>query len=449
MEKPQAHVLMVPLPVPGHVIPLLELAQCLAKHCIRITFVNTDIIHDRIINSFSGEEKDAFDNRIRLVSVSDGLEPEERSIPGKWTEMVYKLMPRKIEDLIREDGKISCVVYDQGLGGVCEIAKKLGIRTAAFSPAAAALVVLSLNIPKLIEDGIVDHQGTPLKDQPIQLAPAMPIMSPSDFVWNRLQILTVQKQIFNIMIQNNEPTQSADKLICNSTHDLEPGAFAFAPQIIPIGPLLASNRLENSLGHICQPDQSCIEWLDQHPPASVIYVAFGTSTMFNKPQLQELALGLENSKRPFLWVVLRPESLDLLGRVSLTRGRVISWAPQQKVLSHASVACFISHCGWNSTVESVSNGVPIMCWPYFADQFINQSYICDVWKLGLKLEKDTNGIVTCGEITKKIDQLLDDEGGLFKERALDFKGLISSSAREGGSSYKNLKSFISWIKRSD
>ncbi|GFP90402.1 UDP-glycosyltransferase 83a1 [Phtheirospermum japonicum] len=454
MEKPHPHVMMVPLPVQGHVIPLLELAQCLAKHGIRITFVNTDIIHDRIINSLSGEEKDAIDNRIRLVSVSDELKPGERSIPGKLTEMVYKMMPRKIEELIREidfaegeDGKISCVVYDQGLGGVCEIAKKLGVGTAAFSPAAAALVVLSFNIPKLIEDGIVDHQGTPLKHQIIQFAPTMPMISPSDFVWNRLQILAVEKQMFNIMTQNNEPTLSADRLICNSTHDLEPGAFALAPQIIPIGPLLASNRLGHSSGHFWPHDPSCLKWLDHHPPGSVIYIAFGSSTIFNKPQFQELALGLENSNRPFLWVV-RPENRELLDQVSLTRGRVISWAPQQKVLSHASIACFVSHCGWNSTVESVSNGIPIMCWPYFADQFINQSYICDVWKVGLKFEKDNNGIVTCDEITRKINQLLD-EDGMFKERALYFKGLISSGAREGGDSYKNLRSFISWIKGSD
>ncbi|KAI3462888.1 hypothetical protein Pfo_019551 [Paulownia fortunei] len=435
----KTHVMMVPFPMQGHVIPLLELAQCLARHSIRVTFVNTEIIHDRVVNALSGE--DELEGRIRLVSVPDGLESGERYVPGKLTETLYKVMPQKIEELVQEidaseeeEEKITCLVYDQSLGTIQEVAKKMGIRSAAFLPAAAALLVLSFNIPKLIEDGIVDNEGTPLKNEMVQFAPTMPIMSPSDFVWHRVKILTLQKLIFDIMTENNKATKSADWLIGNSIYDLEPGAFTIAPQIVPIGPLLASNGLGNSAGHFWQQDSNCLEWLDQQPPCSVIYVAFGSSTIFKTAQFQELALGLEHTNRPFLWVA-RPDYTSraenqgfpegFLDRVSSTRGRIIGWAPQQKVLSHPSTACFISHCGWNSTVESVSNGVPILCWPYFADQFINQSYICDIWK-------------------KKIDQLLGDD--MFKERALHIKEMIWSSAREGGNSYKNLRNFISWIQ---
>ncbi|KAK6128621.1 hypothetical protein DH2020_037634 [Rehmannia glutinosa] len=447
--------MMVPLPAQGHVIPLLELAQCLAKHGIRITFLNTEIIHDRIVNGSSGEY--ALDDRIRLVSVPDGLKPEERYIPGKLTEAVYKMMPRKIEELVKEievseeeEDKISCVVYDQGLGIIHEVAKKLGIGSAMFSPAAAAVLVLSFNIPKLIEDGIVDDEGTPLNDEAVQFAPTMPIIPPSDFVWNRLQFLPLQKHFFNIMKRNNEPIKYADRLICNSIYDLEPGRSP-SPTDTPDRPPLGKQPSRNSAGHFWPHDSNCIEWLDQQPPRSVIYAAFGSSTIFNTTQFQELALGLENTNRPFLWVVRPeitsgPENRDVLDRVSSSRGRIISWAPQQKVLSHSSIACFISHCGWNSTVESVSNGVPILCWPYFADQFINQSYICDIWKIGLKFEQDhsTGIIITSEEIKEKIDQLLGDD--VFKDRALDLKERISCSAREGGNSYKNFKNFISWIK---
>ncbi|KAK1352353.1 hypothetical protein POM88_053292 [Heracleum sosnowskyi] len=75
---------------------------------------------------------------------------------------------------------------------------------------------------------------------------------------------------------------------------------------------------------------------------------------------------------------------------------MVSWTPQVKVLRHPSIACFLSHCGWNSTSEGVSNGVPFLCWPYFADQFLNQTYICDVWKVGLRCDKDETGIVSKG-----------------------------------------------------
>ncbi|KAK4426217.1 UDP-glycosyltransferase 83A1 [Sesamum alatum] len=165
MGKP--HVVMVPFPVQGHVIPMFELAHCLAKHGIRTTIVNTEMVHDRLLNSSSAALDD---DRIRLVSVPDGLESEERRIPGKLMEAVCRVMPVKIEELIREIGRsssaaaaeadeVSCIVYDQSIGRIQEIAEKMGIGSVAFLPAAAALLVLGFNIPKLIEDGIIDNQG--------------------------------------------------------------------------------------------------------------------------------------------------------------------------------------------------------------------------------------------------------------------------------------------------
>ncbi|KAI3713134.1 hypothetical protein L1987_71706 [Smallanthus sonchifolius] len=102
-----------------------------------------------------------------------------------------------------------------------------------------------------------------------------------------------------------------------------------------------------------------------------------------------------------------------------SRGRIVSWAPQQKVLAHPSVACFMSHCGWNSTLEGVTNGVPFLCWPYFSDQFHNATYVCDIWRTGLGLEKDEEGIITRGEIKSKVERLLGDE--TYKVKALDIK----------------------------
>ncbi|KAL9152399.1 hypothetical protein ABFS82_11G119700 [Erythranthe guttata] len=444
----KAHVMMVPFPMHGHVIPLLELAKSLAKHGTKITFVNTEIIHERIFNIDRHKREALLEDGVRLVSVSDGLESNERYIPGKLMEAVYKVIPQKIEELIREiddtskEDRITCIIYDQSIGSIQKVAGAMGIRSAAFLPAAAASLVLGYNIPNLIEDGIIDGEGAPLSNKPIQFSPTMPIMTPSDFVWHRIKIPTVQKLIFNIMIQNNIATSSVDRLICNSIHDLEPGAFASSPQIIPIGPLLENSS--SLQGHFRQNDSNkCLEWLDRHPTCSVIYVAFGSLAMFNKAQFQELAVGLEITEMPFLWVV-RPDNRNFpegfSERVS-SRGKIVEWAPQQKILSHPSIACFVSHCGWNSTVESVSNGVPILCWPYFADQFINQSYICDIWKIGLKFENDD---VTSGEIKDKIRRLIEDCA--FKETALCLREKIEISAREGGNSYNNLKNFITWIK---
>ncbi|XP_052203894.1 UDP-glycosyltransferase 83A1-like [Diospyros lotus] len=446
------HVLMLAYPAQGHVIPMMELAQTLAKRGLKITFVNSDLAHKRLIDALP-DTGDAFPEEIRLVSIPDGLEKrEDRNVPGKLSAAISRVMPGKLEQLIREIGdEVTCLIADQSLGWGMEVGKKLGLKCAAFLPAAAAMRVLGLSIPKLIEQGIVKEDGTPVKNEVIQLSPSMPAMKTTDLVWARFGSLEMQKAIFEAMVKNNESGKLADRLICNSTYSLEPGAFAMAPEIIPIGPLLARNRHGDSGGHFWPEDSTCLKWLDRQATQSVIYVAFGSLTTFNQTQFQELALGLELTNRPFLWVV-QPDITDrtkdwypegFLDRVR-TRGKMSGWAPQQKVLSHPSVACFVSHCGWNSVMEGVSNGVPFLCWPYFADQFINQTYVCDVWMVGLGFERDEWGIVRGEEIQHKVEKLLGHT--VFRERVLQLKEETMASIAEGGCSNSNFNSFLEWIE---
>ena len=265
--------------------------------------------------------------------------------------------------------------------------------------------------------------------------------------------MAAQKIIFDFAARNNKTVELADYVICNSVYEFEPGAFDYAPQIRPIGPLLARNRGGHSAGNFWHEDSACLQWLDQQEPNSVIYIAFGSFTVFNQTQFQELALGLELSKRPFLWVV-RPDItssdqsvdsyLERFQKRVANQGRIVGWAPQQKVLSHPSVGCFLSHCGWNSTLEGVSNGLPFLCWPYFADQLLNESYICDVWKIGLKFDRDENGIITRHEIKNKIEQVMNDNK--FKVRSLELKEKAMSTVEEGGNSSNNFKTLVEWMK---
>ncbi|CAA2972629.1 UDP-glycosyltransferase 83A1-like [Olea europaea subsp. europaea] len=294
--------------------------------------------------------------------------------------------------------------------------------------------------------------GRVLKKQMFQLSPAMPVMNSETLVWTSLGDLATQKIMFHFIMNNYISANEADWSICNSNYELEPAALALIPNYKPIGPLLANYRLGKSSGHFWPQEETCLEWLDQQPSQSVIYVAFGSFTIFNETQFQELALGLELTNRPFLWVVRQdvstvkstlpnmPEGFN--DRVQ-SRGLIVSWAPQQKVLSHPSVACFLSHCGWNSTVEGVSNGVPFLCWPYFADQFFNQTYICDHWEVGLELDRDARGIIRKEEIKNKLEQLLIDER--YKERALNLQAKTVASATKG-CSHKNFNNFVDWVK---
>ncbi|KAL4633506.1 hypothetical protein ACB092_04G127400 [Castanea dentata] len=226
-----------------------------------------------------------------------------------------------------------------------------------------------------------------------------------------------------------------------------PANLAFALHI----PKLIEEGIIDLKGSFWPQDSTCLSWLDKQPMGSVIYVAFGSLATFSQQQFDEVALGLELLVKPFLWVV-RSDITDgalaeflLVFRTRLNdRGIIVEWAPQEKVLDHPSIACFLSHCGWNSTLEGISMGVPFLCWPFFTDQFHNKSYICDAWKIGLGLTPDENGLITRHEIKSKIEILLSNDG--IKTNALKLKEMAKKSVVDGGSSFKNFKSFIEQIK---
>lgn len=157
------HILVIPFPAQGHIIPLLELSRQLVNHGFKITFVNTEYNHNRITNAIG--VKDKIGDQIHLVTISDGIESlEDRKETDKTSAALLNFLPGKLEELIdRINGsnseEITCVLADQSIGWALEIADKKGIRRAAFCPAAAALLVLVFNIPKLIEDGIIADDG--------------------------------------------------------------------------------------------------------------------------------------------------------------------------------------------------------------------------------------------------------------------------------------------------
>ncbi|KAG4174586.1 hypothetical protein ERO13_A11G130600v2 [Gossypium hirsutum] len=426
------HLLVVPYPAQGHVIPFMELSQNLAKQGIKISFVNTEFNHKRVIDAF-GKKLDE-NGLLHLVSVPDGLEDgEDRNQIGNLTERLCQVMPGQLKELIdkvngSDDNKISCVLADISLGLAFDVAAEQGIPTAGLWPASMFQLMFFLRIPKLIEDGLIDGNGTPLmKHKMFQLSPMTPVIQPINFAWLSFgNSPSTQKFMFDFLRLNNKAVETADWILCNSSLELEPEACNLVPKVLPIGPLSAANRFGNLSGNFWSEDPTCLQWLNQQSPGSVIYVAFGSSTVFDEIHFQELALGLELTKKPFLWVVREyiikgkhqfyPQGFK--ERVS-NQGKIVSWAPQVAVLGHSSIACFISHCGWNSTIEGVSNGVPFLCWPCFSDQFLNESYIYDIWKVGFKLKRDERGTIRKEEIRTKVEQLVGDED--FKTRAVGYE----------------------------
>ncbi|KAH6825053.1 hypothetical protein C2S53_014047 [Perilla frutescens var. hirtella] len=462
MASNKPHILAVPLPAQGHVKPLMTLCRQIAKHGIKVTFVNAQTIHEKIA-TISPEE----DHNMVLTSIPDGLEPDhDPNDPFLLFETLSRTMQKSLPDLIEKincsnpNEKISCVIADIGFRWVLDIAEMMGAELVGFSTPSVATFALLLHIPKLIQQGNLDTDGTithPFgslkKVDVIRLSDEISDWKKDELPWSTPNDLKTQKIFFECLI-SNQVAYKAKWVLWNSCYDLEPAACDLHPNFLPVGPLhLHDTNMEKSgsdSSNFYAADVSCLSWLDTKPARSVVYVSFGSLATYSQQQLDELALGLELSGRAFLWVV----RLDLANgsravypdgfseRVS-EFGKIVEWAPQNSVLSHPAVGCFLSHCGWNSTLEGVSKGVPYLCWPYFADQHHNEKYICDKWEIGLRINCDKKGIRSRYEIKMKIDMLF--SNNKYTENVFKLKEMCARSVSKGGSSYKNLQIFINHL----
>ncbi|KAK1643956.1 hypothetical protein QYE76_061761 [Lolium multiflorum] len=456
------HVLVLPFPAQGHVIPLMELSHRLVEHGVKVTFANTELNHGLILGALVSKDGSSSLGGVDMVSIPDGLgDGEDRKNLARLAEAFSEVMPGELEKLIGRvsdcsvsagSEKLTWLLADASMAWAFSVARKLGLRTAAFNPSSAAMFAMRMSIPKLIMDGVVDDKGLPKRRGTFRLAPAMPPLDTTELSWNRAGDPKGQPIILDLILRNNAATHNAEAVLVNTVQELEPGAFALFPEVMPLGPLVSAEY--KPAGSFWAEDDTCAAWLDAQPAGSVVYVAFGSFAIFDRPQLIELAEGLALTSRPFLWVV-RPDSAseqwlkDLRHRAG-PRGRVVSWCPQQLVLAHASTACFLSHCGWNSTLEGLINGLPFLCWPYFTDQFLNRSYICEVWRTGLQVAPppgiagEEAQIVKREVIRGRIEELLGDKE--IKVRALALRDVAQRAVSDGGSSRRNLTQFVDLIR---
>ncbi|XP_047968346.1 UDP-glycosyltransferase 83A1-like [Salvia hispanica] len=461
MAGKRPHVLAVAVPAQGHVKPLMSLCRQIAKHGIKVTFVNAHSIHHKILSASKKHEDEEEDDdschNIVMETVPDGLTPEDD--PNSLftlLETLPKTMPQNLTDLIQRintsnpNEKVTCVIADLSFSWIFEIADKMGAEPVGFLTSSVASLAIVLHIPKLLEQGNLNINGSLKNGVVISLSNDIPSWRKDELPWSLSSDPKLEKVLFETTQNISKEASKAKWWLCNSCRELEPAATELLPNALPIGPLnlLDSNNVRST--NFFSEDSSCLRWLDTQPDGSVVYVSFGSSGVFSQHQLDELALGLELSGRAFLWVV-RPDLANGSPVVyppgfGTGLGKIVEWAPQNRVLSHPSIGCFVSHCGWNSTIEGVTNGVPFLCWPYFSDQFHDERYICEKWGIGLKIDFDEEGIVRSRyEIKNKIDTLFSDNK--FRENALKLKEMCGKSVGEGGTSCNNLKKFIGHLYR--
>ena len=210
---------------------------------------------------------------------------------------------------------------------------------------------------------------------------------------------------------------------------------------------------------------SCMEWLDKQEPNSVIYVSFGSLTTLTEEQIQQIASGLEQSKQKFIWMLRDAGKGNIFDGSEAKEGKlengfeervkcmglvIRDWAPQLEILNHSSTGGFMTHCGWNSCLESLTMGVPIAAWPVHSDQPRNTVLMTEVLKVGLVVKDwaQRNEVVSASVVENAVRRLMETkEGAEMRDRAVKLKHAIHRSMDEGGVTATEMDSFIAHITK--
>lgn len=255
----------------------------------------------------------------------------------------------------------------------------------------------------------------------------------------------------------------------NNFYELEGKAVQALTQhvasFLPVGPMLPPGFFDKdpskpfyismSLWH--EDAQLCDQWLAKQRPRSVVYIAFGSVATLSHCQLTELAEGLKASEQPFLWSVRTDPShqhvFQNLKEHTKDCGFIIPWAPQLQVLSHSAVGAFLTHCGWNSILESISAGVPLLAWPgRFAEQKMNGRYLVDEWKVGTEFKTQTEGELIVDRLeVERVIRVFMGKGNIETEAirnvVQEFREKAKKTLMKGGWSHNNLQRFVDDMKK--
>ncbi|KAI3728639.1 hypothetical protein L6452_17278 [Arctium lappa] len=377
-------VIMVPYPAHGHVTPMLNLAFALSRHGLSPVVVVPEFIHRTI----------AHKTHITCLSIPDGLDEET---PRDFFSIEFAMennMAVHLERLILgEVGVIALMIVDLLASWALKVGDDCGVPVVGYWPVMFAAYQLIAAIPEMISRGIISETGIPQNQGPIYLEYEQPPLGTQDLPW-LIGNLASRKSRFRFWTRTLARTRSLSQILVNSfpkeylVDTNSQNQFHKHSNITPIGPLIQHTIYRNH--GFSEEDTSCLDWLDQQSEQSVVYISFGTwVSPIGKAKVRNLAMALESSIYPFIWV-LDPKWREGLpkGYVErvFNRGRVVSWAPQNEVLQHKAVGCYLTHCGWNSTIEAIQNKVRLLCYPIAGDQFVNCDYIVKIWHIGIKMD---------------------------------------------------------------
>ncbi|XP_065875350.1 UDP-glycosyltransferase 74G1-like [Euphorbia lathyris] len=443
-SRSRAHVVILPYPAQGHINPLLQFAKRLVSKGVKATLANTVFINNSMLADPSSP--------IQFQTISDGFDeagyaqaPNADVYLSSLESVGSKTLANLINKLNNSDSPVTAIIYDGFLPWALDVAKQFGVLGVVFLTQSCAVN----NIYYHVQRGVL---SMPISGSTVSL-PGLPILKVSEipsFVSDYEAYPAWSDTLFNQFKNIDE----AHWVLCNSFHMLEEEAVDWMAKrwhIGTIGPTLPSKYLDKRIEDdkdygisLFKPDTTiCMNWLRDKQNGSVVYVSFGSLAEVGQEQMEELAFGLKSSNCYFLWVVRESEQSKLPKNLVNEKGLVVKWCPQLEVLTDKAIGCFVTHCGFNSVLEALSLGVPIVGMPQWTDQPTNAKYVEDVWRIGIRALPDKDGIVRRQVVEACIREVMEKEKGReTKENAKKWKKLAMEAVDKGGTSDQNIDQFV-------
>ncbi|WCJ40204.1 UDP-Glycosyltransferase superfamily protein [Euphorbia peplus] len=465
MENKKPHAIFIPYPLQGHVIPSVNLAINLASQGFTITFINTQAVHEQTASA--AENHDLFAKvrdsglDIRYTTISDGLPVGyDRSLNhdefmGALLNAFSANVEEAVEKIIGSGEHVQCLIADTFFVWPVKVAKKFGLVYVSFWTEPALVFTLYYHLHLLRKNRHFDCPDSERRDDRIDYIPGVKAMELKDTP-SYLQELDTTSVCHQIIFKSFHEAKGADFVLCNSVQELEidiVSALQAEIPFYPIGPIFSTDFTDCSVATSLWSESDCSHWLDNKPHGSVLYVSFGSYAHLTKNDLTQIAYGLSLSKVTFVWV-LRPDIVSSNDKDPLPigykeeisdRAIIVPWCSQKKILTHPAIGGFLTHCGWNSTLESIWCGVPLLCFPLYTDQFTNRKLVVDDWKIGISLS--TNKTVTKEEVSDNINRLMHGESkDEFRNRMKEAKKIMETALSSTGSSHRNVSQFIQDVK---
>ncbi|CAN1323523.1 Phloretin 4'-O-glucosyltransferase [Linum perenne] len=460
--KDKPHVVVVSFPAQGHLNPSLEFSTRLLNLGCRVTLFTTVSGNNLITNSLP--------SGLSVTTFSDGYDDPGSAWKSKddhskrWAQFKTR-GSHFLNHLILNNADVACVVYTLLLTWAVDVARDHNLPATLLWIQPATVLDIYYYAFNGYEDlfeksedaGRMDLPGLPGSFSCNELPS---FVAPGNSQSHQLVRDGMKEQVQVLLTGSKQSkSKSKSKVLVNTFEELEmdaikAGNVKLKLDMIGVGPLIP---MESRRDDVVNNRSDSMTWLDRQAMSSVVYVSFGTMAVISKRQKEEVGKGLLRSKRPFLWVIKKEhqkededEEEERMEMEIWREEMIVEWCSQVEVLSHEAVGCFVSHCGWNSTLESICLGVPVVGFPQFSDQPTNAKLLEDVWRTGVRVvlpAADDVAVVEGDEIRRCLELVMG-EGEVreqVRRNACKWKQLARDAVREGGSSHNNLKAFVDQI----